>query len=370
MRIAEIIHLLETVAPLSFQEDYDNAGLLTGNVDWDCSGAIVSLDATEAVVKEAIDKNCNLIIAHHPIVFRGLKKITGKSYVERTVIAAIKHDIAIYAIHTNLDNVKQGVNKKIAEALRLQDLQVLQPRESLLKKLVTFAPVDKAENIRRALFDAGAGSLGKYTECSFNSEGTGMFKPGEGADPYVGETGKRHEEKELKIEVIFPAYLQQQVIAAMIAAHPYEEVAYDILSLGNYLSDVGSGMTGVLPAPVTEAELLRDIQSAFGLKVIRHTPFTGKKVKKIAVCGGAGIFLLPAALSSQADVFLTSDIKYHEFFDADGRILLADIGHYESEQFTIDLLFDILRQNFPNFAVLKTGINTNPVNYFTGSSAK
>lgn len=370
MKIQDITSLLETVAPLSLQEDYDNAGLITGNSGWECTGVITSLDATEEVVKEAIEKRCNLIVSHHPIVFWGLKKITGKNYVERTIITAIKNDIAIYAIHTNLDNIKQGVNKRIAEKLNLQDIQILQSRESLLKKLVTFAPVDKAEDIRTALFEAGAGNLGKYSECSFNSEGTGTFKPGEGADPYVGEIGVRHEERELKIEVIFPVYLQQKITAAMIKAHPYEEVAYDILSLGNYLSDAGSGMIGDLPTAVSETQLLHDIRSAFALKVIRHTRLMGKKVKKIAVCGGAGIFLLPAALSVKADVFITSDIKYHEFFDAEGRILLADIGHYESEQFTIDLLFDILKQNFPNFAVLKTGTNTNPVNYFGVSSVK
>lgn len=364
MKIQDITSLLETIAPLSLQEEYDNAGLITGDPGWDCTGVITTLDVTEDVVNEAIEKKCNLIVSHHPIIFGALKKINGKNHVEKTVIAAIKNNIAVYAIHTNLDSIKDGVNKKIAEKLNLQDLQILQPRESLLKKLVTFAPPDRAEHIRNALFEAGAGSIGKYSECSFNMEGTGTFKPGEGADPYVGTIGERHEEKELKIEVIFHAYLQHKVTAAMIKAHPYEEVAYDILPLGNYLSDVGSGMIGDLATPVTEVQLLELIRLAFGLKVIRHSPFSGKKIKKIAFCGGAGSFLLPAALLSNADAFITSDIKYHDFFDPEGKILLTDIGHYESEQFTTDLLFDILRQNFPNFAVLKTEVNTNPVNYF------
>ncbi|MDB5223901.1 MAG: Nif3-like dinuclear metal center hexameric protein [Chitinophagaceae bacterium] len=363
MKISDITAHLETIAPVHFQESYDNAGLIAGDPSAECTGVIISLDAIEAVIEEAINKKCNLVIAHHPIIFRGLKKLNGKNYVERTIIKAIKNDIAIYAIHTNLDNIKKGVNNKIAEKIGLQNLQMLLPKENMLKKLITFAPVDKAEDVRKALFAAGGGELGKYSECSFNTEGTGTFKPLEGADPFVGEIGKRHEEKELKIEVIFPGYLEQKIIRAMIDAHPYEEVAYDIISLGNYLSDVGSGLIGELGEEADETEFLERIKSAFGLKVIKHTSLSGKKVKKVAVCGGAGSFLIPVALSNKADVYITSDIKYHEFFDAEAMVLL-DIGHYESEQFTIDLLYDILREKYTNFAVRKTGVNTNPVNYF------
>jgi dinuclear metal center YbgI/SA1388 family protein len=346
------------------QENYDNAGLITGKGEWVCTGIIIALDGIPGVIEEAIEKKCNLVVVHHPIVFRGLKKINGKNYVERAVIRAIKNDIAIYAIHTNLDNVKKGVNTKIADKLGLTNSVVLQPREQQLKKLITFAPVDKAENLRRVLFDAGAGHLGKYSECSFNQEGTGTFRPEEGAEPYVGEIGKRHEEKEIKIEIIFPAYLQEKLIPLMIEAHPYEEVAYDIIPLGNYLSDVGSGLFGELENLVDEKAFLGSLKSAFSLQVIRHTKLLGKSIKKVAVCGGAGSFLLPAALSQQADAYITSDIKYHEFFDADDRILLIDIGHFESEQFTIDLLHDLLSKKFINFAVRKTEINTNPVHYF------
>ena len=363
MIIDEIIQHLETFAPVYLQESYDNAGLIVGNASSECSGVITTLDATEAVVDEAISKNCNLVVAHHPIIFRGLKKLNGKNYVERTILKAIKNDIAIYAIHTNLDNVKKGVNNKIAERIALQNLQMLQPKEQILKKLITFAPLDNAEDLRKALFAAGAGQLGKYSECSFNTEGTGTFKPEEGADPFVGEIGKRHEEKEMKIEVIFPGYLEQKIIRAMIEAHPYEEVAYDIISLGNYLSDVGSGLIGELENAVGENEFLQKIKTAFNLQAIRHTKLLGKQIKKVAVCGGAGSFLIPVALSNRADVYITSDIKYHEFFDAED-MLLIDIGHYESEQFTIDLLYDILREKYPNFAVRKTEVNTNPVNYF------
>lgn len=364
MTIQDITSLLEKVAPLSFQEDYDNAGLLTGDRKWECRGVLISLDTTEDIIDEAIKNGCNLVIAHHPVIFRGLKQLTGKTYVERTIIKAIKNDIAVYAIHTNLDSIKTGVNNKIAEKLGLTGLEILRPREALLKKMVTFAPIDKAEEIRQALFSAGGGHLGKYSECSFNLEGTGTFKAEEGADPFVGEIGKRHEERETKIEVIFPGYLQMKITAALISAHPYEEVAYDIYSLGNFLSDVGSGIVGKLPTPLSEEQLLSRIASAFGARMLRHTRFPGKLISKVAVCGGAGIFLLKDALSHEADAFITSDVKYHEFFDADGNILLVDMGHFESEQFTVDLLFDLLRGKFPNFAILKTGINTNPVYYF------
>jgi dinuclear metal center YbgI/SA1388 family protein len=363
MKISDIIQHLETIAPFHFQESYDNAGLIVGDASAECTGIIISLDAIEAVIDEAIDHKCNLVVAHHPIIFRGLKKLNGKNYVERTLIKAIKNDIAIYAIHTNIDNIKKGVNGKIAEKIGLKNLQILQPKENILKKLITFAPTDKAEEVRKALFSAGGGELGRYSECSFNTEGTGTFKPLQGADPFVGEIDKRHEEKEIKIEVIFPAYREQKMIRAMMEAHPYEEVAYDIISLGNHPSDVGSGLIGELEKETGEAEFLSHIKSTFRLKVIKHTSLSGNKVKKVAVCGGAGSFLIPVALSNRADVYITSDIKYHEFFDAES-MLLADIGHYESEQFTIDLLDAVLKEKFPNFAVRKTEVNTNPVQYY------
>jgi dinuclear metal center YbgI/SA1388 family protein len=364
MVINEVVKYLETFAPPALQESYDNSGMLTGKGEWECTGIMTALDGIPAVIEEAIERKCNLVVVHHPIIFKGLKKINGKNYVERSVILALKNDIAIYAIHTNLDNVKKGVNTKIAEKIGLINTTILQPHDQQLKKLITFAPVDKAESLRQVLFDKGAGHLGKYSECSFSQEGTGTFKPEEGADPFVGKIGKRHEEREIKIEIIFPAYLQDKIIPAMIEAHPYEEVAYDIIALGNHLSDVGSGLVGELTDPLEESAFLQSVKSAFGLSVIRHTKLRKKPIKKVAVCGGAGSFLLPAALSHQADVYITSDIKYHEFFDADEQLLLIDMGHFESEQFTIDLLHDLLSKKFINFAVRKTEINTNPVHYY------
>jgi dinuclear metal center YbgI/SA1388 family protein len=364
MQIQQILRQLEALAPPALQESYDNAGLITGNAAWECTGVLVALDCTEAIVAEAVQRGCNLVVAHHPIVFSGLKKITGKTYVERTVIQAIKHDVAIYAIHTNLDNVAAGVNQKIARQLDLQQLQILQPKQNLLLRLQTYVPPAHAEAVREALFHAGAGHIGRYSECSFSVAGTGTFKPGDGADPYLGSLHMRERVAEEKIEVLLPVYLQQPVLQALFAAHPYEEVAYELLPLQNRLQEVGSGMTGLLPEPLPAATFLALVKERFGVPCIRHTALPDRLVQKIAVCGGAGSFLTGAAIAAGADVYLTADVKYHEFFDADGKIVLADIGHYESEQFTIDLLVDFLQIKFPNFAVLKTGLCTNPVSYF------
>ncbi|MDP4262181.1 MAG: Nif3-like dinuclear metal center hexameric protein [Bacteroidota bacterium] len=364
MKIADIIADLENLAPPSYQEHYDNAGLITGDGAWECRGIICSLDATEDVVKEAISQKCNLVIAHHPIIFGGLKKINGKNYVEKTIIRAIKNDIAIYAIHTNLDNVIEGVNGRMAKMLGLENLSILIPRQSTLKKLFTFVPANKAEQVRNAIFSAGGGNIGNYSECSFNAEGEGTFKAKEGTNPYVGEIGKRHSEKEVKIEVVLPAYLENKIVSALKSAHPYEEVAYDMIDLSNANSRVGSGVIGMLPEAIEEKKFLSRLKEVFQLTTLRHTSFLEKKIHKVALCGGAGSFLVSKALTAGADAFITADMKYHEFFDANGRILIADIGHYESEQFTINLLQEFLEQKFPTFAVLKTTVRTNPVWYF------
>ncbi|HEY6063554.1 MAG TPA: Nif3-like dinuclear metal center hexameric protein [Chitinophagaceae bacterium] len=364
MKISEIITYLESQAHPSLQEHYDNAGLITGQAGWECSGIICSLDATEEVVKEAVEKKCNLIIAHHPIIFGGLKKINGNNYVEKTTITAIKNDIAIYAIHTNIDNVIGGVNGKIAKMLGLKNISILSPKENVLKKLFTFAPVDKAAQVRNAIFTAGGGHIGNYNECSFSSEGMGTFKAGEGTNPYVGEIGRLHQEKEIRIEVIFPSFLENTIVTAMKAVHPYEEVAYDVISLSNSYPSIGSGVIGEWPEMIDEKKFLMKVKEVFTVPVIRHTSFLNKPIKRVALCGGAGSFLISKALAAGADAYITADIKYHEFFDANSRMLIADIGHYESEQFTIDLLQEILGQKFPTFAVLKTKVKTNPVHYF------
>jgi dinuclear metal center YbgI/SA1388 family protein len=364
MKIKEIIDCLETCAPLSLQESYDNCGLLTGNVEHEVTGALLSLDCTEPVIDEAISNKCNMIIAHHPIIFSDLKKLNGKNYIERTVIKAIKNDIAIYAIHTNLDNVIQGVNAKIAEKLGLQQLQILSPKKQLLRKLITFCPEKQAEKVRNAIFEAGAGNIGNYSECSFSSKGTGTFKGNESSNPALGERGKIEFADEIKIEVLLPAFLENTVISAMKAAHPYEEVAYDVIPLENRWQETGSGMFGILTEEMEETAFLQHVKKNLKTNMIRHTRLLGKAVKKVAVCGGSGSFLLHNAIHAGADCFITADFKYHQFFDADGNIVIADIGHYESEQFTPELIYGLLSQKFPTFAPLFSKVNTNPVNYF------
>ena len=366
MQISEIIAVLEAKAPPAYQESYDNAGLIIGSAEMECSGILCTLDSTEEVIREAHEKGCNLVVAHHPIVFKGLTKINGRNYVEQALIYAIKHDIALYAIHTNLDNMSNGVNKVIADKLGLINTRILLPRKNDLLKLVSFCPAAQAEQVLNALFEAGAGNIGEYSEASFNSEGHGTYKGSANSHPFAGQPGKRHTEPEIRIEVLLPVYLQQTVLKALIAAHPYEEVAYDFIPLVNDNQQVGSGMIGELATEMSETALLSLLKAQFGLSVIKHTPLSGKNVKKLALCGGAGSFLISRAKAAGAQFFISSDIKYHEFFDAENRLVIADIGHWESEQYTTDLLFSLLTTKFPNFAVLKTTINTNPVRYFLG----
>jgi len=364
MKIGDLLSAVEVFAAPELQEDYDNAGLITGNSLWECSGALCTLDVTVDVINEAKGNNCNLIVAHHPIIFRGLKRINGRSYVEQVIVEAIKNDIAIYAAHTNLDNVVLGVNGVIAKKLNLKNTTILQPKNKMLRRLITFAPLDKAEHVRQAVFAAGAGHIGKYSECSFNSEGSGTFRAGQGADPYVGEEGKQHQEKEMKIEIVYPFYLETQVVKALINSHPYEEVAYDIFTMDNVHFGIGAGVIGELETAIEEQAFLQLLKDKFNAKGIRHTALLGRPIKKVAICGGAGSFLIKAAIREKADIYITADMKYHEFFDAENLLILADIGHYESEQFTIELFHDLLVEKFPTFAVLKTGVNTNPVKYF------
>lgn len=364
MILTELTDYLESLAPLAYQESYDNAGLIVGNPAQEITQAIISLDCTEAVVEEAIHRQCNLIISHHPIVFKGLKRFNGNTYVERVVMKAIKNNIALYAIHTNLDNVYNGVNKKIADTLELAHSTILSPKDGLLNKLVVFVPKDHAESLKTALFSAGAGNIGNYSECSFSLTGEGTFKAQQGASPYVGKIGERHFENEERIEVVYPYNVERKLLIALYENHPYEEVAYDIYKLENKYVGVGSGMIGTLKKPLTELEFFAHLKNKLQLKVIRHTALTGKNVQRVAVCGGAGGFLLPQAIRQGADVFITADYKYHEFFDAEDKVIIADVGHFESEQFTQELLLEIIQKKFPNFAVRLTGVNTNPINYY------
>lgn len=364
MKIKEITNFLESLAPLSSQESYDNAGLIVGSNNDEVNSVLISLDCTEEIVQEAIDKNCQMIISHHPIVFKGLKKFNGKNYVERTVIKAIKNNIALYAIHTNLDNYRHGVNEEIANRIGLINTRILAPKENVLMKLVTYVPNDAKENVLDALFDAGAGHIGNYSNCSFSGEGEGTFLPNERANPTAGEHGKLSRDAEYKIEVLVNSHVKNQVYGALLDAHPYEEVAYEWIPIANRNQDEGAGLVGELEVEINEEDFLREIKNKFNCGAIRHTEFRNKPIKKVALCGGSGSFLLNQAKGSGADIFITGDFKYHEFFDAEGQIIIADIGHFESEQYTTNLLGDILTKKFPNFAVNLTGINTNPIKYF------
>jgi len=364
MLIKEITSAIEEYAPVSFQESYDNSGLIIGNPEQETAGVLLAIDVTEDVIQEAINNQIKLIISHHPLIFNGLKKISGINYLDKAIILAIKNDIAIYAAHTNMDNVSGGVNNKICDLLGIQNPQILLPVKHKLQKLVTFVPSDHADIVRQALFDAGAGNIGNYDNCSFNVEGKGTFRGNDYTNPFVGEKGKLHVEKEVRIETAFPVHFQSKVLKALIQSHPYEEVAYDIYNLENDYSFAGAGMIGDLSEPVTEITFLTRVKEIFKTGCIRHTRLLNKKISKIAVCGGSGSFLVSEAIRKHADVFITADMKYHQFFDADNRILVMDIGHFESEQFTKNIFYDILVKKFPKFAVRFSEINTNPINYF------
>lgn len=364
MLVKDITSYLESIAPLSSQESYDNSGLICGNPQTKVTNALISLDCIEEVVDEAIEKNCNLIISHHPIVFKGLKSFTGKNYVERTIIKAIKNDIAIYAIHTNLDNYLKGVNDKIAQLLNIKNPRILAPSNKTLNKLSVYVPLTHKNIVMDALFNAGAGHIGNYSECSFTQEGEGSFKGNQNTNPFVGNIDERHYEKEVKIEVMLSAHKKSQIISAMLKSHPYEEVAYDIYPLLNTNHYEGAGMIGEVPNKIDTIQFLQQLKETFKCGIIKHTTISTSKIKTVAWCGGAGSFLLKQAKQQKADIFITGDFKYHEFFDAENQIIIADIGHFESEQYTIDLIAELLSKNFINFAPCLTEINTNPVKYF------
>ena len=363
MKIKEIVSALERFAPLPLQDGFDNAGLQIGLTDAEATGALLCLDVTEAVLDEAIASGCNLIISHHPLIFKGYKSITGKDYVERCILKAIKNDIVIYSAHTNLDNAPGGVNFKIAEKIGLKNVRILDPKESSLIKLVTFVPSAQAEEVRNALFTAGCGCIGNYDSCSYNTEGEGTFRAQEGSHPFCGTVGELHHETEVRIETILPEYKKGEVIRALLSKHPYEGPAYDLYPLHNSWAQVGSGIVGELEEPESELEFLKRIKKIFEVGCLKHNKLTGRLIQKVSLCGGAGAFLIPQAVRSGADVFITGEIKYHDYFGRETDILLAEIGHYESEQYTKEIFYSIIRDLFPNFALQFSKVNTNPIKY-------
>ncbi len=363
MQIKDVLNIIEAQIPLDYAEDFDNVGLLVGRSDMPLKGILITHDTLETVVDEAIAQGLNLIISFHPIIFKGLTSLTGKNYVERVVMKALKNDIAIYAIHTALDNQYFGVSGILANHLKLQNQQVLIPQAGTLRQLVTYAPVADAGQVRNALFEAGAGRIGKYAECSFNVEGTGTYKPLDGAQPYIGEVGRRQYEKEERISVIYPKHLEAKILKSLFNNHPYEEVAYEIFDLRNQNQEIGLGIIGELTQAVDEADYLKYLKETLNLSCIRHTALRDKPIKKVAVLGGSGSFAIGAAKRAGADIYITADLKYHDFYQAGQQMILADIGHFESEQFTKSFLFELLTKKIRNFAVALSEINTNPINY-------
>lgn len=365
MKVAEIIALFEKVAPLQYQESYDNSGLQVGDANAEITGAILSLDITESVLDEAIAKGCNLIIAHHPLIFSGIKKIIGEHYVQRILQKAIKNDINIFVAHTNLDNIRNGVNARFAFKLGLVKTSILAPTSGNMYKLQVYVPEVNSEALVNALFAAGAGSIGNYSECSFSTNGQGTFKGNELSKPFIGQAGgEREVVNEVKVEAMVPVHLKSKVQQALIAAHPYEEVAYDWLLLANKNTQIGAGLIGELKKPMAERDFLQMLKNTMKAKVVRHTNLLSKNVSRVAVCGGSGSFLLNDAIAAGADVFVSSDFKYHQFFDADGKIVIADIGHYETEQFTLEIFDDILKEKNVSFAAHLSTLDTNPIKYF------
>lgn len=363
MKIKEIVSALDRFAPLPLQDGFDNAGLQIGLTEAEATGALLCLDVTEAVLDEAIALGCNLVISHHPLIFKGYKSITGKDYVERCILKAIRNDMVLYAAHTNLDNAKGGVNYKIAEKIGLKHLQVLEPKRNSLLKLVTFVPTEQAERVRKALFAAGCGNIGGYDSCSYNLKGEGTFRAGENTHPFCGSIGELHREEEVRIETILPSYKKGEVVRALLSAHPYEEPAFDLYPLENEWIQAGAGIVGELETPETELEFLKRIKKIFEVECVKHNRLTGREIQKVALCGGAGAFLIPQAIRSGADIFITGEIKYHDYFGHEDEILLAEIGHYESEQYTKEIFYSIIRDLFPNFALHLSKINTNPIKY-------
>lgn len=363
MIVKDVINHLQELSPLAYAEDFDNVGLLVGDKNNTVTGILVTLDTLETVVDEAIENNCNLIVSFHPIIFKGLKSLTGKNYVERVVMKAIKHDIAIFAIHTALDNSIEGVNHMICEQLELINQKILIPQSKTIKKLTTYAPSAEAQNIREALFNAGAGDIGNYSNCSFNSEGIGTFQGNENSNPSIGKKGETHSEAETKITVTFAKHLESKILQTLFETHSYEEVAYEILTIENTNQHIGMGMIAELKQPMDEQSFLSFVKDKMKTGCVRHSTFLNKDIKTVAVLGGSGSFAINAAKSAGVDVFLTADLKYHDFFSAENQILVADIGHYESEQYTKNLLVAYLTKKIPNFAIILSKINTNPVKY-------
>lgn len=363
MKIKEILTAIEHLAPLSLQESFDNSGLQIGDTSAEARGVLLCIDVTEAVLDEAIRLGCNLIVSHHPLAFKSFKSLTGKTYVERCMIKACKADIVVYAAHTNLDNAVGGVNYELARILKLENVKILSPQKNALLKLVTFVPHSHAESVRTVLFNIGAGCIGNYDACSFNVTGEGTFRPGKGTNPFVGEQGHLHTESEVRIEMVLPSYKKRDILNALLAVHPYEEPAYDFYALENTWSQAGSGVVGTLPESMEEEDFLYHLKDTLRLSTLQHSKYLGKNIREVALCGGSGAFLIPQAISYGADIFITGEAKYNDFYDVEDKILLATVGHYESEICTKKIFYRVLSEKYPGLYIQLSQTDENPVKY-------
>lgn len=364
MKLAELTKKLDTIFTTQQAEDFDNVGLICGNPLREVRRILVCHDALETVIDEAIEKDCQLVIAFHPIIFKGMKRISGRNYVEKSVLKALENKIGIYAVHTALDNDYFGVNDGICSALGLEKTSILLPKKDHLHQVQFFVPKSSTQAVKEAVFKAGAGTIGLYDECSFSVQGTGSFRPLEGADPHIGNTNERTHVAEDMVTVICENYKTQGVIKALKSVHPYEEVAFQVIRLENEHPLVGLGKYGDLPEALSFEDFLEKIKKVFRLKMIRHSHFSRSTIRRIGVLGGSGSSGIQAAMDRGCDAYLTSDLKYHDFFIPEGNMLLCDLGHFESEQFVVSQIITRLSEKIPNFVVLKSEVNTNPINYF------
>ena len=364
MKIKEITNILSEWAPLTYAEEFDNVGLLVGNENATCQQAMITHDVSEEVVEEAILNKCELIICFHPIIFSGLKSITGKNYVEKTVIKAIENKIAIYAIHTALDNHRYGISYQLGKTLGLVNQQILIPKTDTLLHLNTYVPGDHKETVLAALHAAGAGELGNYSETSFSVTGQGSYKGNELSQPAIGEKNKSTTTTEEKLSLIVPQHSKNKVIKALMDTHPYESIAYELTATLNSNPTLGMGSVGELPEVMPSMTFLTHMKKTLGVPFIRHSISTKKEIKKVAVLGGSGSFCIDAAIRNGADALVTADLKYHDFFKVENDLLLVDAGHYETEHFTKKLIHEYLTKKMPNFAFTLSEVNTNPVKYF------
>lgn len=363
MLVSDIIAAIEEYAPLSLQESYDNSGLQVGDRAQVVTAVLLCTDVTEEIIGEAVARGANLIISHHPLLFHGLKHLTGRNPIERIVRAAVKRDIAIYSSHTSMDNATGGVSFKMAEKIGLGNVSVMLPQPGQLYKLVVFVPIKEAARVRDAMFAAGAGRLGDYDSCSYALEGKGSFRALAGAHPWVGSIDELHHEDEMRLEVLVMRNCKDAVVQAMLRSHPYEEPAYDLIELDNPSKYTGSGVVGDTQQPIEAAEFLNSLKTAFGTAMVRYAGNIHQMISRVALCGGAGADFIGDAVAAHADIYVTGDVKYHEFTSYCDKILIADIGHYESEHFTKEIFYDIIQKKFPNFATYYAELEKNPINY-------